>query len=282
MSDDEVFGDLFLEQAAAEFEPGPEPATATKPKKGVAACSLVFDIETGARPWEEIEPFYCQPPHPGEFDESLVRYGNTKDPAKRREKLEEAREKHAAMVAKWLSGNEEARAECLGKAALSPLTGRVLAIGYLNGVCGLRLDHIDNAVGGEHGLLSRFWECYGANRHQGRLVGHNIYGFDLPFLVRRSWLLGVDVPGDVLRDGRYWAKTFVDTMAAWGCGVYGERVSLDSLASYFGAPGKLDGVTGADFARLYYGEPEDRAKSLDYLEADLRATWAVANRMGVL
>jgi hypothetical protein len=40
--------------------------------------------------------------------------------------------------------------------------------------------------------------------HQ-QLVGFNINAFDLPFLFRRSWALGIAVPFG-LRKGRYWSN----------------------------------------------------------------------------
>lgn len=301
MSEDDIFGDLFgeqMEQVAAEASAAiavedsavdsvaGDTKSASPPEAGqkkISRCCVVFDIETGPRPWEEIEVFYEPPQHPGEFDEASVKYGNTKDKAKRAEKLAEAKEKHAALVAKWEGGNEEAKAKFLSEAALSPITGQVLAIGYADeGDARGEAIEIDTDSNGEEMLLAGFWGRFGSLKASGKLIGFNSSGFDLPFLVRRSWLLGVEVPGDVIRDCRYWHRCFVDLMQVWGCGIYGERIKLDRVALFFGGPRKTEGISGADFSRLYLGSEEERKQAINYLADDLRATVGVAIRMGVM
>ena len=251
---------------------------------------LVFDIETGPLEWEAIEGFFSAPDAPGDFDPGAVKYGNTKDPAKRAEKLAQAQSDHAALVAGHGEVIEQAKRDFAGGAALSPLTGRVVAIGYKSDreevVVGLGrkkkaedgLVDIDEAL-----VLGDFWRRVENARREARsMVGHNIFGFDLPFLLRRSWKNDVAVPEGVLSGGRYWDKCFVDTMQQWCCGAYGERVSLDNLAKFFGVGGKPDGITGADFARLWFGTKEERVAADGYLRNDLQMTYAVAQCMGIV
>jgi len=105
-----------------------KPAGAGKSPAGGTAA--IFDIETGSLPWLEIECF-CDPlPPPSPFDESSVKFGNTKDPAKRAEKLAEAKAKRQQEADNYGATCEAHKQQFLGKAALSPLTGRVYAIGY--------------------------------------------------------------------------------------------------------------------------------------------------------
>jgi hypothetical protein len=61
------------------------------------STSIIFDIETGPRPWAEIEQFYEAPEPMPPFDESMVKYGQLKDPAKRAEKLAEVKTKYQAL-----------------------------------------------------------------------------------------------------------------------------------------------------------------------------------------
>ncbi|MGK3946596.1 hypothetical protein ABK046_50585, partial [Streptomyces caeruleatus] len=79
---------------------------------------------------EELIPFFEGPEPPGEFDPEAVKLGNVKDPAKRADKIEEARAKHADALANFAATYAEAKAQhresFISKAALSPLTGRVL------------------------------------------------------------------------------------------------------------------------------------------------------------
>lgn len=270
--DEDVFGEIL--DGEPEEQPG-EAAESTPPLRCDGAT--IFDIETGPRDWSEIEGFWKAPEKPGVFDPNSVKYGNTKDAAKRAAKLEEAKLAHAALVADFDAEIEKSKQELLGKAALSPVTGRVLAIGYLDKQC-----DIDGLTGEntEAAILETFWEYYGtALANRDRLVGFNIYGFDLPFIVRRSWLLGVDVPSDVIRDNRYWNKVFIDLMQVWGCGNYGERISLDNLCQFFGGPRKNG--DGAEFSKLWLN-PETRQQAIEYLANDLRMTLEAARKMGVV
>jgi len=165
------------------------------------------------------------------------------------------------------------------RAALSPATGRVVAIGYGDGLTTAAQyigDDIDEAD-----VLHDFWHAYQEN--QGQWVGHNIYDFDLPFLVRRSWVSGVKIPIGVYTHscGRtYWSDRFVDTMKLWGLGVYQERISLDNLCRILGGPLKPDDCTGADFARmLLSGDEAERNAALNYLINDIEMTAFVAKRL---
>lgn len=138
---------------------------------------VIYDIETGARPESEIAQFMPEFAAPA----------NYKDP-----------EKIAAYV-------ESAKRDWLDKAALSPLTGKVLCVGVIeNGKPGvIAFDDESNTIG-------TFWSVWGYHRDPRReFVGFNTHHFDLPFLIRRSWALGVTVPYGV-RDGRRWHEKSID------------------------------------------------------------------------
>src|SRR5690349_25148701 len=98
---------------------------------------LVFDIETAACADDQIRQFcpeFVPPAHPGEFDVASVKYGNLKDEAKRAMKRDECRDAHAAAVANYAADVEAKRAEhwerFKANAALDPLTGQIIAIGF--------------------------------------------------------------------------------------------------------------------------------------------------------
>lgn len=222
---------------------------------------IVFDIETGPLPDEELQRLIPA------FDERSVKCGNIKDPEKIAAKIAEAKAEHEATFVE--------------RAALSAITGRVLAIGYRS-ERGTAIAHVAEIESGETGLLQQFWQRYrGCRSDRRRLVGHNIAGFDVPFVIRRSWVLGISIP-DTVFAGRYLDQIFVDTMQIWQCSNYRDAfVSLDSLAKVFGLGAKTDGITGADFARLYYGTPEERTAALEYLRNDIELTYQVAVRLGV-
>lgn len=268
---------------------------------------LVFDIETGPRPDAELR-LVCDPFDPAgvdvprgdfpAFDPTAVKLGNVKDQAKIDTKIAEARTaheqakaEHDAAVANAPAILAEAEAAHWSKirdrAALSPVTGQVLAIGcYSVEKDKVSIAGVDKPAD-EVTAIGQFWRqfltCKQANRS---LVGFNSNSFDLPFLVKRSWLLGVDVPATLFSpDGRYLDRICVDLLARWKCGVWGGNgsdggsIKLAGLAKFFGVGDKPDGVTGKDFARLWQ---EDRAKAKEYLANDLKMTAACAVRMGIV
>lgn len=206
----------------------------------------IFDIETGPQPQTDI--FKIIPP----FDPADVKYGNIKDPDKIAAKIDECREKYYS--------------DALDNAALNAMTGRVLAIGI-------------QPVGGhpviighekEDDILLEFWNLFSST--PGKWVGFNIFGFDLPFLMRRSWANQLKVP--FIRKGRYWSDEFIDLRETWQAGDRQAEGSLDSISRALGI-GQKSG-DGADFARLWKTE---RAKAEEYLRHDLELTTAVFSRI---
>src|SRR5664280_2664533 len=168
--------------------------------------TIVFDIETGPLPEAELAALV--PP----FDPAEVKTGNLKDPEKVAAKIAEAEATH--------------RREFFDKAALDPLTGRVLAVGVM--VFDARGEKGPAFAGGgrfsiighddEAETLRGFWEL--TRGEMGRLnplVGFNIFAFDLPFLFRRSWKHRVAVPFGIRR-GRYWGDQILDLRDAWQLG----------------------------------------------------------------
>lgn len=260
---------------------------------------IVIDIETMALDEatirERSRPFE-PPPHPGEFDRSSVKIGNLKDPYKIDSKIFAARDEHEQKVRDYAENVSKAEAEywsnIIDRAALSPLLGRVVAIGIgfsdgLNHYLALN----DAADTNEAGMLAEFWnEFYGPCWRLGySIIGHNIHEFDIPFLVKRSWMLGVEMP-EVITRGRYLDDQIVDTCKVWQVGSRsGDYIKLDALGKALGLGGKLDEVDangekigGKDFARLYFGTVEERGLAMDYLEADVELTRKVAERLGLL
>jgi len=249
---------------------------------------IAVDIETGAQPDEELLRQYEPPEKPGAFDPASVDLGRAKKQETIDAKIAEAEAIHCAKIANWPNYLASHKAEWLAgvkeKAALDPLTGRVLAIGMWDGFS-VREPHLLHGHG-EVGVLTHWWETAVISHVDGEeFVFHNGVGFDLPFLVRRSWLLDVSIPDWVFtfRGGRlqFNSEAFLDTMTTWTMGAYGQYVKLDVLARAFGVEGKLKGCTGADFDRMYHGSKKERELALEYLRQDVRVTLWVAQRLGM-
>lgn len=231
----------------ANFEGGngDEQSLPRSQKKGHSV--IVFDIETGPAPDDVIEA------HMPEFEAPA----NYKDPAK------------IALVL------EEKKAAYKEKAALSPLTGEVLAIGaWIDDSYFAKIRGIDG-VESESEILAWFW---GLISPQTILIGFNSNRFDLPFLAKRSWALGVEHAAcRVNPNGRIDSRSCWDLMEMWGFGDKSCYISLDAVSRFFGVGSKNgDGELFYKVLRAFPDEAEE------YLKNDVHLTFEVAKRMGLL
>lgn len=237
----------------------------------------VFDIETKGLRDEALalaEPFKAYEPLPP-FDPKTVKVGNLKDPDKVAAKIRAEEEAYSEKIKQHYAEYEKAQAEyeakIISKAALNALCGEVVAIG-------IKTEESETILSGnEADILRQFWELYGTTSEP--FVGWNNNGFDVPFLVRRSWKNGIVVPN--VYQGRYLDKRFIDLMEMFACGEYGYKLKLDNAARFFGVEGKYQGdCTGADFAMMFESDdPVAQAKAVEYLKCDLRATYVIAEKM---
>ncbi|HSW46486.1 MAG TPA: hypothetical protein VLM89_13040 [Phycisphaerae bacterium] len=147
-----------------------------------------------------------------------VATGNLRDPIKIQEKIDGARAAQAAQ------------------AALDPHFGRIISIGFARRhITGPEHAPIETQVfvrddsahagpqAAEQALLRQAWDTLAVCA--GGFATFNGSGFDLPFMVRRSLLLGVAVPKSVFSlshfDCRHTSSEHLDVMAClhyWECG----------------------------------------------------------------
>ena len=116
----------------------------------------------------------------------------------------------------------------------------------------------------------------------GSLVGHNIIGFDLPFLLRRGLKYGIKPPKTITNAlAQYRPSNLIDTMREWQFGNRTEGfVKLDQLAAFFGTRRKNG--DGADFHKKFFGTPEEREDALRYLANDVAMTCEIAQAMKLI
>jgi len=208
---------------------------------------LAFDIETG--PAENALSY---------FSRSEVKLGNLKDLNKIEAKLAEAED------------------EFLDKAALSPITGKVLAVGLSDGAV-----HEVLTYESEKEIITETLERIGSQLMQQRpVVGWNIIKFDFPFLFKRAMMLGVPWPKHIwdLKKG-YAHSQIIDLMRYWNMGDWKEMTKMDTVNRFLCGFGKPSGVTGADFARLFNGTPEKREKAIDYALNDVKILDSLTRKM---
>lgn len=139
----------------------------------------------------------------------------------------------------------------------------------------LRSQSVDAAYGipgetQEADVLREFWRLAAQNPQcPAVLYGWNSGHFDLPYLKRRSFLLGVPVPKRL--------GLSVDLMDIWRAGDPEPcRIGLGALARSLGIGDKTGGATGHDFARMNQGERRD------YAAQDLALTCAIRDRFVAL
>lgn len=123
---------------------------------------------------------------------------------------------------------EENAQEAWEKTALDGWKGHVAHIS-VNGV-----PYIVRDIEEEKYVLSLFFK----ELQESTLVGHNIIGFDIPFLTKRALVLGVKLPPEHIwpRSLKPWDNKVFDTMLQIGNGK--EFISLDNLARNLGIKGK--------------------------------------------
>lgn len=192
--------------------------------------------------------------------------------------LEKAREqvtppgniKKQESIDTWMAENQERAArELLHKTCLDGATGHVCTIGWAINDGQVHVEHAED-VGEERDILTAFF------RHvpprDVTLVGHNVLGFDIPFLTKRAVILGIELPSDWAwpRDPKPWSKGVFDTMTAWAGAR--DRISMNRLCGYLGIVGKTD-FDGSMVAEAW---AEGRHMTIaEYCDDDVRRTRSI-------
>jgi uncharacterized protein YprB with RNaseH-like and TPR domain len=233
------------------------------------------DIETGPESEEIIRQF--TDPYPV-FDEAKVvkaikrKYVTANDPAKGpkfiADKIAEAKADHAEKEIEYWEKTIE-------KAALSPVIGRILAIGMRqNGKSTILVAENDEE---EKAMLQTYLNHVTEIQAQGGSINEfNGDGFDTPFIIARCMKYRLD--WKLLRNGRYPSAVFHDLLNDWRGGDKTKYISLDKLAEYLKTKHRKNG-DGAHFHETF---KEDREKAIMYLDNDLIMTEEVAAGLGVV
>ena len=184
---------------------------------------------------------------------------------------------------------EEERSYALG--SLSATSGRVLCIAvHVGPVAGLEFNGVElpstehvfgiDAEGfeqGERKALFDFLELMkDFDSEADEVVGHNIIGFDLPFIFQRCMVQGIEVRPFV-NLGEHNVRGVFDTMHRWWLGAR-RTVSLDDLAWALGIESsKTSEVEGSKVFDLYQAGKLDLIR--EYNLNDVRVTRKVYERM---
>ena len=183
--------------------------------------------------------------------------------------------KKPESIAEWMEANkDQALKELVAKTSFDGLYGRIACIAWQieDQECFSTLATDDEATS-----IRRFYNAIEDCKFELSYCGHNIAGFDLPFLKHRSMILNIKPPADIRRamNAKPWDGCISDTMIMWSPDRE-KRVSLDKLCRAFGIDGKGD-FDGSMVAETW---PIDPQKVIDYCKDDVRSrTREVYKRM---
>jgi len=105
------------------------------------------------------------------------------------------------------------------------------------------------------------------------LCGHNIKGFDIPFVCKRSLINGVEIPRWINVVGRKpWEIPHIDTMEMWKFGDMRNFTSLDTIAAVLGIESSKDEMDGSMVGVTYWNDENGIEKIITYCEADVQVT----------
>lgn len=108
-----------------------------------------------------------------------------------------------------------------------------------------------------------------------QFIGHNVIGFDFPFLWKRAMVLGIKPPFCFPRNPKPWGETVADTMLMWDA-TQRAGGSMDRICRLMGIPGK-DGMDGS---KVWPAVQEGRiADVAAYCCGDVERTRAMHRRM---
>jgi 3'-5' exonuclease len=109
-----------------------------------------------------------------------------------------------------------------------------------------------------------------------KFCGHNIVGFDLPFLKHRSIILGIKPPKSIREamSAKPWDSCIQDTMLMWSTDSQ-KRASMDKLCRAFGIDGKGD-FDGSMVSETWLVNPQ---KVIEYCKEDVSRTRKIYKRI---
>ena len=195
-----------------------------------------------------------------------------------------AQYKKPESIAEWMRDNkEQAVKDIVAKTSFDGLYGSIACICFAFDDGDV---HQVNCINGEEKMLRDFYfsvsqvssiQYVGGSTSIPMVVcGHNVAGFDLPFLKHRSMINGAKPPSLLLKamNAKPWDNCIADTMLMWSSDSQ-KRVSMDKLCKAFGLQGKgeFDGSMVADTW------PHDPQKVIEYCKDDVRRTREIYKRL---
>lgn len=113
-----------------------------------------------------------------------------------------------------------------------------------------------------------------------QLVGHNIKNFDMPFIIKRSIINGLQIPHQFhFQKKKPWENCLLDTYDIWKFAGY-NSASLDLICESLNIPSPKDIMHAVETTEQYWAGNLEKIKN--YCEGDVKATMNVMLRMSNL
>ncbi len=159
------------------------------------------------------------------------------------------------------------RIVCIGLSIGKPVSERGAAADFLEDKC----QELNWAGPDESSILENFWKAIQPGDYA---IGHNLMGFDLPYIMGRSVICKVKPSRSF--DLRMYSTAYVyDTQQVWSNWGRRKFAKLDTLAAIMGFAGKTG--SGAQVAGWSAANEWDKIR--EYCMDDVRLTRAVYQRM---
>jgi hypothetical protein len=189
-----------------------------------------------------------------------------------------ATHKKQETIDAWMIENKEsALKELVSKTSFDGMYGRIACIAWSIDDEPVFSSNADYTEARAIKALYDFIETRGEVRNNNLVFcGHNIAGFDLPFLKHRSIILGIKPPKSLLQamNAKPWDSCIADTMLMWSSDPH-KRGSMDRICKALGIQGK-EGFDGSMVAETWPIYPQ---KVIEYCKDDVRRTRSIYKRI---
>lgn len=191
--------------------------------------------------------------------------------------------KKPESIAEWERENKPALVkEAIAKTSFDGMFGSIACIAYAFDDGEIFAEADDDEARLLENFYSHVFDRATINTYAGTIdrtltvVGHNIAGFDLPFLKARSIINRVKPVAQIMKtmNAKPWDGCIADTMLLWSADRE-RRASMDKLCKAFGIKGKGD-FDGSMVAATW---TVDRQKVIDYCCDDVERTRQIYKRL---
>ena len=170
------------------------------------------------------------------------------------------------------------------KAPLLSEHGMIICISYgifKNGV--LQIGSFLNRDGNEELLMNNIKKLFDSVGSHKRICGYNIKNFDIPWITRKLYKYGLDVPNNINTvDKKPWETWNLDIFDVWKSSGKIQRVnsSMDEVAYDLGIESSKKIVNGSK-VHEYYWIKKDHDSIMKYCELDVKVLIDIVRKMNL-